>query len=168
MIGYCWTVIVCILSLIPMLPVATFANLDAVSIIAQCNKFNLLTKYWQIKDTGYIPALQTWSRDSPISYAIVSGVAPPALAALFTFFFPRIMRWLTRYMGARTHSRLDRAVIARFFGFLVISQLIIFTLLGVVFSEFGCITSTFLSHLAEQTRSWKLYTSLAITRALPP
>ena len=38
-------------------------------------------------------------------------------------------------MGALTHSKLDRAVIARYFAFLVASQLIIFTLIGVIFSE---------------------------------
>ena len=37
-------------------------------------------------------------------------------------------------MGALTHSSLDRAVIARYFSFLVISQLVIFTLIGVIFS----------------------------------
>lgn len=46
------------------------------------------------------------------------------------------MRWMTQYMGALTHARLDRAVVARYFAFLVISQLIIFTLIGVVFSKF--------------------------------
>ena len=38
-------------------------------------------------------------------------------------------------MGALTRSRLDRAVIARYFSFLIISQLIIFTLIGVIFSK---------------------------------
>lgn len=42
-------------------------------------------------------------------------------------------------MGALTHSKLDRAVIARYFAFLVASQLIIFTLIGVIFSE--CLTT---------------------------
>ena len=46
------------------------------------------------------------------------------------------MRWLSKYQGALTRSRLDRAVVARYFAFLVISQLIIFTLIGVVFSSF--------------------------------
>lgn len=32
-----------------------------------------------------------------------------------------------------TRSRLDRAVVARYFGFLVASQLIIFTLIGVLY-----------------------------------
>ena len=39
-----------------------------------------------------------------------------------------------QYMGALTHSRLDRAVVARYFAFLVISQLVVFTLIGVIFS----------------------------------
>ena len=46
------------------------------------------------------------------------------------------MRWLSQYQGALTQSRLDRAVIARYFAFLVISQLVIFTLIGVMFSEY--------------------------------
>lgn len=40
-------------------------------------------------------------------------------------------------MGALTHSRTDRAVIARYFAFLVISQLVVFTLIGIIFSEFS-------------------------------
>ena len=38
-------------------------------------------------------------------------------------------------MGALTRSKLDRAVIARYFSFLIISQLIVFTLIGVIFSK---------------------------------
>jgi calcium permeable stress-gated cation channel len=44
------------------------------------------------------------------------------------------MRHLSQYQGALTESRLDRAVVARYFAFLVIAQLIIFTLIGVIFS----------------------------------
>ena len=40
-------------------------------------------------------------------------------------------------MGALTHSSLDRAVVARYFAFLIISQLVIFTLIGVLFSTFS-------------------------------
>jgi len=43
-------------------------------------------------------------------------------------------------MGALTHSKLDRAVVARYFTFLIISQLIIFTLLGIIFSMFHFLT----------------------------
>ena len=72
--------------------------------------------------------------NSPGTFAVVSGVLPPAVSALFGYVLPIVMRWLTKYMGAYTHSALDRVVIARYFAFLVISQLIIFTLIGVLFS----------------------------------
>ncbi|KAI0037827.1 DUF221-domain-containing protein, partial [Auriscalpium vulgare] len=85
--------------------------------------------------TSFVPFLQSWSNSSPKTFNIVSGVLPPAVSALFGFFLPITMRWLSQYQGALTHSRLDRAVIARYFAFLVISQLIIFTLIGVAFNS---------------------------------
>lgn len=45
------------------------------------------------------------------------------------------MRWLSRFQGAITRSYLDRAVVARYFAFLIISQLFIFTLIGVIFNS---------------------------------
>jgi hypothetical protein len=85
--------------------------------------------------TAYVPFLQSWSVASPDSFAVVSGVLPPAVSGLFAFFLPIIMRWLSQFMGALTQSYMDRAVVARYFAFLVISQLIIFTLISVVFSK---------------------------------
>ncbi|KAL4268501.1 CSC1 family protein [Pleurotus pulmonarius] len=117
LIGYWWLVIFCILNLIPLLLVAILANIDA------------------FRSTGYFGFLDSWSNSSPVSFAIVSGFLPPAVAGIFTYFLPKVMRWLTQYMGALTHARLDRAVVARYFAFLVISQLIIFTLIGVVFNS---------------------------------
>jgi hypothetical protein len=58
---------------------------------------------------------------------------PPAVAAVFNYFLPRLMQWLSKFMGTNTFSGLDRVVIARYFTFLVVSQLIIFTILGVLF-----------------------------------
>ena len=71
---------------------------------------------------------------SPKTYALVSGVLPPAFVAFFSYFLPRVMRSLSKYMGASTYTRLDRVVIARYFGFTVVSQLIIFTFIGVIYS----------------------------------
>lgn len=85
--------------------------------------------------TSVIHFLDQWNTASPKSFAYVSGVLPPAVSALFGYLLPHLFRWLSKYQGATTHSRLDRAVIARYYGFLVISQLIIFTLIGVIFSE---------------------------------
>lgn len=86
------------------------------------------------KIASFVPFLENWAQSSPVSFNIVSGVLPPAVSAFFGFFLPVMMRWLSRYQGALTQSRLDRAVVARYFAFLVISQLIIFTLIGVGFS----------------------------------
>lgn len=86
--------------------------------------------------TSFVPFLQTWSNSSPGTFTFISGVLPPAVSALFGFFLPIVMRWLSQYQGALTHSRLDRAVVARYFAFLVISQLVVFTLIGVIFSMF--------------------------------
>ncbi|KAJ7125087.1 late exocytosis, associated with Golgi transport-domain-containing protein [Mycena epipterygia] len=83
-------------TLIPLLLVAALANLDG----------------------------QSWSGHSTITFAIASGVVPPAVSGIFTVFLPRIVRWLGKYQGALTRARLERAVVARYFAFLVISQLI--------------------------------------------
>ena len=92
--------------------------------------------------TAFVPFLETWSESSPSSFTFLSGVLPPTVSALFGWALPIIMRKLTKYMGAYTYSRMDRAVVARYFAFLVISQLIIFTLIGVIFSECFCVCSS--------------------------
>ncbi|KJA28921.1 hypothetical protein HYPSUDRAFT_128668 [Hypholoma sublateritium FD-334 SS-4] len=118
--GFLLLYLFCFLSLIPLFPIASLANLDSVT-------------------SGYIPFLQTWLKRSPITFTLVSGLLPPAVAGIFGSFVPVLMRWLSRYMGASTHTRLDRIVIARYFGFLVISQLVFFTVIGVVFSKYSFI-----------------------------
>ena len=59
-------------------------------------------------------------------------------------------------MGALTRSRLDRAVVARYFSFLIISQLIIFTLIGVIFSELPSVSCLLCELTRGQTRFSKL------------
>ncbi|TFK44898.1 hypothetical protein BDQ12DRAFT_673776 [Crucibulum laeve] len=115
MMGFLWLLVVCFFNTVPLLVISALANLDSLR--------------------AYIPFLQTWFDDNAYSFAFVSGVLPPAISGLFGFFLPIIMRWLTQYMGALTQSKLDRAVVARYFAFLVLSQLVIFTLIGVIFSS---------------------------------
>ncbi|TFL07149.1 DUF221-domain-containing protein [Pterulicium gracile] len=114
-IGYIWLALVCTFNTVPLLVISVLANLSTIS--------------------GYVDFLGSWSDSSPASFTLVSGVLPPAVSAFFAFFLPIIMRKLMKFMGALTHSRLDRAVVARYFAFLVISQLIIFTLIGVIFNS---------------------------------
>lgn len=46
-----------------------------------------------------------------------------------------LFRYFPVFSFQLTRSRLDRAVVARYYGFLVISQLFIFTLIGVAYRE---------------------------------
>ncbi|KAG9312116.1 hypothetical protein JVU11DRAFT_7403 [Chiua virens] len=112
-IGFLLLVLVCFFNTIPLFFISILANLTTL--------------------TAFVPFLAQWSKTSSGSFAFISGVLPPAISALFGFFLPIIMRWITRLQGAQTNSRLDRAVVARYFAFLVISQLVIFTLFGVGF-----------------------------------
>lgn len=68
------------------------------------------------------------------------------------------MRRISRYQGAMTRSRLNRAVIARYFAFMIISNLIIFSLLGVVYSKWNV---TLICH------SYSVLTSPIIRRCCP-
>lgn len=113
MTGWIFLILVCFFNTVPLFIISILANLASL--------------------TSFVPFLETWSQQSKATFTFVSGVLPPAVSALFGFFLPIVMRWLSRYQGATTHSKLDRSVIARYFAFLVISQLVIFTLIGVVF-----------------------------------
>ncbi|PCH35801.1 DUF221-domain-containing protein [Wolfiporia cocos MD-104 SS10] len=117
-LGWTFLVLVCFVNTIPLFIISVLANLASVCPL-----------------TAYVPFLDAWSKASPGTFTIISGVLPPTVSAVFGYALPHLMRWLTKYMGADTHSRLDRAVIARYFAFLVISQLIIFTLIGVIFNS---------------------------------
>jgi hypothetical protein len=86
---------------------------------------------------SFVPFVRKWNDSSPTSFAVVAGVLPPAVSGFFSFFMPIIVRWLSHYQGSLTQSRLDRAVVGRYFAFLVLSQLIVFTLIGVIFSEYN-------------------------------
>ncbi|KAI0369019.1 DUF221-domain-containing protein [Pilatotrama ljubarskyi] len=130
-IGWIWLIAVCFFNTLPLAIISLLANLASL--------------------TAYISFLDKWSKASPGSFAFVSGVLPPAVSALFGWALPIIMRKLTKYMGAYTHSRLDRAVVARYFAFLVISQLIIFTLIGVIFNAVQQIVELVGKHASVET-----------------
>jgi len=78
---------------------------------------------------SFVPFIQLWANSSPTSFAVVSDVLPPAVSGFFSFFVPIIVRWLSQYQGAMTQSHLDRGVVGRYFAFLVLSHLVVFTLI---------------------------------------
>lgn len=131
-IGFVLVGLVCFFNTLPLFIISLLANLSSVSPRGYSDG-RISTNELQL--TAYVPFLETWQNESRQSFSLVSGVLPPVVSGIFGFFLPIIMRHLSQYMGALTHSRLDRAVTARYFAFLVISQLVIFTLIGVIFSK---------------------------------
>ncbi|KAJ9122705.1 hypothetical protein QFC24_004134 [Naganishia onofrii] len=115
--GFLCLGVICFLHTLPLLFVSLLANLSSLTV--------------------YVAFLRNWKQSSAFgnwTFSVVSGVLPSAIQALFGFFLPLIMRRISRYQGAMTRSRLNRAVIARYFAFMIISNLIIFSLLGVVYN----------------------------------
>ncbi|GHJ86379.1 hypothetical protein NliqN6_2781 [Naganishia liquefaciens] len=109
--------VVCFLHTLPLLFVSLLANLSSLTV--------------------YVAFLRQWKESGQFgnwTFSVVSGVLPSVIQAIFGFFLPILMRRLSKYQGALTRSRLNRAVIARYFAFMIISNLIIFSLLGVVYN----------------------------------
>ncbi|WVN89065.1 uncharacterized protein L203_104281 [Cryptococcus depauperatus CBS 7841] len=109
--------LVCFLNTVPLLVVSLLANLSSLAVYVS------FLESW--KDAG---GWGNWT------FSLVSGILPSAVSALFGYLLPHIMRKISKYQGAPTRSRLDRAVTARYFFFMIISTLIIFSLLGVVYT----------------------------------
>ena len=84
--------------------------------------------------TQYVGFLDRWSINSQWSFSAFVGIAPPLLSAILQLVLPIIMRSLTSRQGLLTRNQVDRTVLARYWAFLIITQLFIFSLLGVVFN----------------------------------
>lgn len=106
-----------------LLSILLFVNavpLVAVALISQMERF---------KDV--LPFLGKWQNASSWSFSAVAGLAPPVISGAFGYFLPPLMRRLGKYRGVTTRNRLDRVITSQYFGFLVISQFLVFTLIGV-------------------------------------
>lgn len=114
-LGWILLIVFCAFNTVPLLVISLLANLSSL--------------------TTYVKPLATWASASPNSFSLVSGVLPPSVMAIFAVIFPVVLRKLSKYLGATTRSELDKAVTARYYAFLIISQLIIFTLIGVIFQS---------------------------------
>jgi hypothetical protein len=87
--------------------------------------------------TLYVDFLSRWKDAGSVgnwTFSVVSGVLPSVVQAIFGYLLPYIIRRISKYQGAPTRTRLDRAVTARYFFFIIVSNLIIFSLLGVVYN----------------------------------
>lgn len=137
--GWLWLALVCFFNTIPLLIISLLANLTSVA--------------------QYVPFLQEWQKTSEWSFALVNGILPPTVSAVFGWILPKIMRWLSEYQGAITQTRLDRAVVQRYFAFLIISQLLIFSLLGVLIQ----LATDTLGQIAQRKSFMEIITNINVT-----
>jgi hypothetical protein len=70
---------------------------------------------------------------NPKTWALVQGLAAPALTSLFYYFLPIIFRRLSVKAGDLTKTSRERHVISQLFSFFVINNLLVFSLFGAVF-----------------------------------
>ncbi|KAK0548806.1 hypothetical protein OC845_003425 [Tilletia horrida] len=104
----------------------------AVSLITNMASFRFLPAFdW----------LNNWYQSSQWTFAAVAALIPPTITGIMGYFLPVGMRRIAKYRGVLTKSRLDRVIIAQYFGFLVISQFLIFTLIGILISLVSYIVS---------------------------
>jgi hypothetical protein len=115
--GFIFIGIICFLNTIPLLFVSLLANLSSLTL--------------------YVDFLGRWQNAGSVgnwTFSVVSGVLPSVVQAIFGYLLPYIIRRISKYQGAATRTRLDRAVTARYFFFIIVSNLMIFSLLGVVYN----------------------------------
>ncbi|KAF2687033.1 DUF221-domain-containing protein [Lentithecium fluviatile CBS 122367] len=70
---------------------------------------------------------------NPKTWAVVQGIAAPALTSLFYYFLPIIFRRLSVKAGDLTKTSRERHVISQLFSFFVFNNLLVFSLFGAVF-----------------------------------
>ncbi|WRT70828.1 uncharacterized protein IL334_007827 [Kwoniella shivajii] len=115
--GFIFIGTICFFYTVPLLVVSLLANLSSLTV--------------------WVAFLDTWKNAGGWgnwTFSLVSGILPSVISAGFGYFLPYIMRRISKYQGATTRSRLDRAVTARYFFFMIICNLVIYSLLSVVYT----------------------------------
>ncbi|CDR88683.1 uncharacterized protein SPSC_05515 [Sporisorium scitamineum] len=111
-----------------MLLVLFFMNIFPLIIVS------LLSNMGGLTSISWLGWLKDWQKSSSFTFAAVSGLGAPIIMGIASFFFPLAMRRIAKYRGVQTRYRLDRLLVGQYFGFLVISQFLFFSLIGVVLS----------------------------------
>ncbi|WVF72425.1 hypothetical protein IAT40_007240 [Kwoniella sp. CBS 6097] len=69
-------------------------------------------------------------------FMVLEGLLPATVAAIFSYALPYMMRRVNRWSGALTRGQLDRACIRQLFVFLLVSNFVVFSLLGVLYETY--------------------------------
>ncbi|WVQ78130.1 hypothetical protein IAT38_000211 [Cryptococcus sp. DSM 104549] len=118
-IGKVALVIICFVNTLPLMIITVLANLSTT-----VDRWPALAKLEESSDI--------WKA----LFTVLAGVLPATIAAMFSYVLPYIMRALSRWSGALTRGQLDKAVIRQLFIFLLVSNFIVFSLLGVLYETY--------------------------------
>ena len=111
-----------------MLLLLFFMNIFPLIIVS------LISNMAGLTSISWLGWLKDWQHKSSFTFAAVSGLGAPIIMGIASFFFPIAMRRIAKYRGVQTRYRLDRLLVGQYFGFLVVSQFLFFSLIGVVLS----------------------------------
>lgn len=106
--------VVMVLYVIPVVAVSALSNLAALTV--------------------YVRFLRDWQSESKWTFSAVAGILPPLLSIILQLILPMIMRALSKYQGATTHTKAARDTLGRYYFFLVVTNLLIFSLVGIIFN----------------------------------
>ncbi|CAI6340245.1 unnamed protein product [Periconia digitata] len=78
-------------------------------------------------------------KKNPRTWAIIQGIAAPALTSLFYYFLPIIFRKLSMKAGDITKTSRERHVVSKLYSFFLFNNMIVFSLFGAVFKMISAI-----------------------------
>ncbi|OCF60194.1 hypothetical protein L486_02874 [Kwoniella mangroviensis CBS 10435] len=94
-----------------------------------------------LTNIGILKQMQEDSQFWKVVFMIIEGVLPAAVAAIFAYFLPYIMRELNMWSGSITRGHLDKDQIRQVFTFLLVSNFVVFGLIGVLYETISGIYS---------------------------
>ncbi|KAN0061279.1 hypothetical protein ACQY0O_006125 [Thecaphora frezii] len=138
-----------------MLVSLIFLNTFPLVIVSLISNMSALTSI------SWLSFLKTWRRESSFTFDAVSGLGAPVIMGIMSFFFPIAMRRIGKYRGVQTRFKLDRILVGQLFAFLVLSQFIVFSLIGVALST----VSALIVDIKENASASKILSELSSNTA---
>lgn len=108
------------------------------------------------------PAFQRSLIESPTAWAMVQGIAPPAVTSLIYLVLPIIFRRMSMAAGDQTKTGRERHVLAKLYTFFVFNNLIVFSL----FSTIWATISTVINETQDGMDAWQAIINADFAAAL--
>ncbi|KAK4685272.1 calcium permeable stress-gated cation channel, partial [Tremellales sp. Uapishka_1] len=111
--------VICFVNTLPVMAITVLANINsAVEAVPWLNNLSKSSIFWKY------------------TFEAIAGILPASISAAFSYFLPILMRYLGKKSGAFTRGQLDKDVIKQLFFFLLVSNFVVFSLLGVLYTSY--------------------------------